>query len=417
MTRKIKCLLSVVLAICMLLSFASCSYKQAEIYSKNLLEGYTRTETEKVTVSEAFIKALTNFSFELNKRVTEKDGKNVVISPLSAYICFAMVANGAQGETRTEMEKTLGMKVEDVNENLYAFVNGLYSSENCSVKLADSIWFRDDKNVLQVRKEFLQLMVDWFDADIYSAPFNDATVTDINNWVKNKTDGLIDKLVEELGANDMMVLINAVLFEAKWAEEYSSDNVINNYTFQNYNNTESNVTMLSSTESCFYAGKNFTGTSKYYDGNKYRLVTLLPNEGVDVYDFLGSLTPETWSEMFKNFKPICVELVMPEFKCEFEKELNDVLKDMGTKLAFTDNADFSGMDNTVADMYVSLIKQKAYICVDRKGTKAAAATSAIMTNKSAAPNEATVVLDRPYVYAIIDNATKVPIFIGVNVGF
>ena len=85
----------------MLLSFASCSYKQAEIYSKNLLEGYTRTETEKVTVSEAFIKALTNFSFELNKRVTEKDGKNVVISPLSAYICFAMVANGAQGETRT----------------------------------------------------------------------------------------------------------------------------------------------------------------------------------------------------------------------------------------------------------------------------------------------------------------------------
>ena len=76
MTRKIKCLLSVVLAICMLLSFASCSYKQAEIYSKNLLEGYTRTETEKVTVSEAFIKALTNFSFELNKRVTEKNGKN-----------------------------------------------------------------------------------------------------------------------------------------------------------------------------------------------------------------------------------------------------------------------------------------------------------------------------------------------------
>ena len=133
-------------------------------------------------------------------------------------------------------------------------------------------------------------MVDWFDADIYSAPFNDATVTDINNWVKNKTDGLIDKLVEELGPNDMMVLINAVLFEAKWAEGYESDNVINNYTFQNYNKTESNVTMLVSTEYGLFKGKNYMGTAKDYDGKKYSLVTILPNEGVDVYDLLNSFT-------------------------------------------------------------------------------------------------------------------------------
>ena len=415
--KRIKSILCVVLAALTLLAFSSCSYKQAELYSKNLLDGYTRNETEKVAVSAEFIKALTDFSLELNKRVTEKDGKNVVISPLSAYICLAMVANGAKGETRTEMEKTLGMKVEDVNENLYAFVNGLYSSKNCSVKLADSIWFRDDKNVLKVREDFLQLMVDWYDADIYSSPFDDSTVKDINNWVKNKTDGLIDKLVEELGSNDMMVLINAVLFEAKWAEEYKSDNVINNYTFQNYNKTESNVTMLVSTEYGLFKGKNYMGTAKDYDGKKYSLVTILPNEGVDVYDLLNSFTSQTWSEMFENKMGItAVELIMPEFKCEFEKKLNDVLEDMGTKLAFTDNADFSGMDNTKADMYVSLIKQKAYICVDRKGTKAAAATSATMTNKSTPPRDETIVLDRPYIYAIVDKATNVPIFIGVNVG-
>ena len=399
-------------------------YEQVQLSVANLLSDFSRSATKEVTVSKELVKALNDFTFTMNKLITEKDGKNTVVSPLSAFICLSMLANGTKGEARSQMEKALGMKIEDLNENLYAFVNGLYSSENCKMSIADSFWFRDAEGALKVKDEYLQIIADWYNAEIFKAPFDSTTLSDINNWCSNKTDGLIKKILDSIPDNAMIYLINAVLFDAKWEEEYKDSDVIKNFEFNNYDGSTKFVTMLRSTGRVYLTGSDCIGTRKDYDGGKYSLVTLLPSKGVDIYNFISSLDADKWSSIWssnsKNYG-YEVNLMMPEFKTETEMGLNEVLQTMGMVDIFTPKADFSGMaDCAIGDLAVSNVKQKAYIEVTKEGTKAAAVTVVEMFATSVGPDDTktvSIVLDRPYVYAIVDNSTGCPIFIGANINF
>ena len=448
MRKKLLAIMSIILASCILFSCVACGSKQInnetkadatkeetnaettekikheqiELSVTNLLSDFSRSASTDVSVSAELVKALNDFTFTMNKLITKKDGKNVIVSPLSAFICLAMLANGTKGESRTQMEKALGMKIEDLNENLYAFVNGLYTSENCKMSIADSFWFRDADGVLNVRDEYLQVIADWYDAEIFKAKFDNQTLNDINNWCSNKTDGLIDKILDNIPSNAMMYLINAVLFDAKWEVEYKDSNVIKDYTFNNYNGTTKTVTMLRSSESVYLTGTDCIGTRKDYDGGKYSLVTLLPNKGVDIYNFISSLDANKWKSIWesrsKNWE-YDVNLLMPEFKTESEMGLNEVLQTMGMVDIFSPKADLTGIAKcSVGDLVVSNVKQKAYIEVTKEGTKAAAVTIVEMVATSVGPGETktvSIILDRPYVYAIVDNSTGCPIFIGANI--
>ena len=144
-------------------------------------------------------------------------------------------------------------------------------------------------------------------------------------------------------------------------------------------------------------------------------MTILPeDENVDINEFIANLTPEEYWE-FWNSQDDSMEVytVMPEFKSEYDIHLPAILSDMGMKDAFSDtDADFSNM--TKKDVYISDVIHKTYIEVDRKGTKAAAATAVVMTEKCIAePDPARyVTCDRPYAYAIVDKDTGLPVFLG-----
>ena len=428
---------SMLLAISILFTSVSCSpvkesgkvttektvVEVKELQSQNLLDGYQSSITDKGEVTKEFKDALNDFSFKLYKAVTEKNGKNVIVSPLSVYICLALIANGAEGETRSQMEEVLGMKVEEVNESLYNFVDSLSSSEKCKVSIANSVWLKDTNGNIKVNSEYLQEIADWYDSEIYKAPFDETTLKDINNWCSNKTDGLINKILDEINPQSVAYLINAVLFDAKWENAYKDQDIIENYDFTNYDKTKTKVTMLHSREGVYYTGKDFVGTQKRYAGGQYSLVVLLPNSDVDIYDFVNSLDRDKWAQVimshFARNSLVDVNLLMPEFESESEMPLNDVLQSMGMKDAFNSNADFTNMFNESkkGDFCISSIKQKAIIKVNKEGTKAAAVTIGEMTATAVEPPITTVniTLDRPFVYAIVDNFTFCPLFVGVNV--
>ena len=122
------------------------------------------------------------------------DGKNTLISPLSILTALAMATNGANGETKEEMEDALGMTTEELNAFFASYFERLPQNENAKLSLADSIWFRDDGR-FSVRDEFLQTNADYYHAGAYRAPFDRGTVDDINAWVKEKTDGMIERLI------------------------------------------------------------------------------------------------------------------------------------------------------------------------------------------------------------------------------
>lgn len=407
--------LCITLAVITVLSCVSCSsavLPAKAIEADELSAGYFRMTDESGTVSDDFKSEITDLSMTLFRKLVTNDKENDLVSPISAILCLAMLANGADGNTKKQIENVLGMDVDTLNECMYAYTSSLYSSDNCSVNIANSIWFRNNDNKLQISEDFLQTNADWYDAQIYSAPFNSSTVNDINNWCKEQTDGMIDNIIDRIDADTVMYLINALAFDAKWAYEYKSED-IKNGTFTCYDGTPKKVTMLNSIENVYISDDGVTGFVKDYKEGKYSFMALLPDKGTDIFDFVDTLDGDRWNSLLEKRENVFVDVKMPEFSYSAKMNLNEVLKDMGMTDMFTDNADFTKLGSYEGEnLSCSQIDQKTYISVDSNGTKAAAVSWAISGCSGAIADEY-VSLNRPFVYAIIDNASGIPLFVGV----
>ncbi len=418
MKRMLRNAILLILIACMLVSTMTMSGCMASIKAEEISADYTRTATEEGKVTDAFVAAMADFSLTLaNTTVAmEKETKaNHLISPLSAMICLSMIANGAEGETLSQMETVLGMKISDLNKALYAYTESLYVGDDCKVSVADSIWYRDGDS-FTVREEFLQTCADWYKAQQYAAPFDESTRKDINNWVEKYTDGMIDSILDEpIPADTVMYVINALVFDAKWEEEYEKKDVLT-ASFTSPDGTKTSVEMLCSEESRYLTVEGGFGVAKPYKGTAYCFVGLLPNEGTDVYDFAASLDGADWVAMWGAMTREAVYTRIPEFSYDSDMRLTPVLQEMGmTDLFDSAKADLAGIGGgSGGNLYCDGVYQKTFIQVDRNGTKAAAITWGENKCESAMPVEPKYVyLDRPFVYAIVDNATGLPLFVGV----
>ncbi len=402
-------IISLLLALVTAFSLVSC----ASVKAKELSADYNRKSTEQGSVSDDFIRNTAKLSIDLLKKTVTKDGENDLVSPLSALLCISLISNGAEGNTKAQLETLLGSDIDSHNKAAYAFVNSLYTSDDCKINIANSIWFREKG--MNVKPEFLQKNADWYDAEVYASPFDGQTVKDINNWCKKETDGMIDNIIDRIDADTVMYLINALAFDAKWLNKYEKKD-IKDRLFTSYDGARSEVDMLFSDESVYYDAEGFTGFSKSYIGNKYSFVGLLPNDGEDIYELVASLDGEKWLNIMNSQKKEAVKAGIPEFTYDSEMNLTEPLKALGvTDLFDSGLADLSATGSSeLGRLYCDSVRQKTFIQVDRNGTKAAAVTWGMNKAETAAPVEThEVILDRPFVYAIIDNSTSLPLFIGV----
>ncbi|MBE6876016.1 MAG: serine protease [Ruminococcus sp.] len=400
---KFKKLISVVSS-CVLLS--GCGAVQET--SANLTAS---VQSQPVSVSEPgtdFQSSQMQFAVRLfQQTASEHADENVLVSPLSVMLALSMTANGADGQTLSEMEQVLGNPVSDLNQNLYSYTQNLPSGEKAKFSLANSIWFR---NGLNVKQEFLQTDADYYQADVYQEDFSPETCGKINKWVSRKTDGMIDSIIDEISADTRMYLINALSFDAEWLHIYKDTDIHENQEFTSADGTKQTVTMMHSSENSYLKSEQATGFIKpYADG--YSFVALLPDEKISVDDYITSLNPESVSAMLTNAQDTEVSVNMPKFKNEFETSLADGLASMGMPTAFSGIADFSGISDT--SLYIENVLHKTFIEVDERGTKAGAVTAVIMDENCIEFSEPkAVTLDRPFVYMIIDNQENLPLFIG-----
>jgi len=411
--RTVRIILSLLLLVVLVFNIVSCA---VEVKAYDLMEGITPSGAEGREADDEFTDAMSDFAFKLfASSLTENE--NSLISPLSVMVALAMTANGAAGETLAEMEALLGggMTIEKLNEYLKTYVEGLPSDSKYKLSLANSIWFRDD--VFSVEKDFLQTNANYYKAAAYKAPFDDKLIADVNNWVKENTDGLIDKILESIDPNTVMYLINALVFDAEWENKYEKKDITDNYDFTNINGNVKKVSMMKSLEGRYLILDNATGFAKYYSGGKYSFVALLPDEGVKFYDFIKSLDGKKFAEALKNAEQTEVSAYLPAFEYKYNFMMNEALAALGMPTAFNqDKADFSKLGS--GDLYIGSVIHKTYIQVDANGTKAAAVTKVGINLKSApAEPEKKVILDRPFVYVIVDNTTNLPVFIGTVIDF
>lgn len=350
----------------------------------------------------------TDFAITLFQNTAE-DGENTLISPLSVMSALAMTANGAEGETLTQMENATGMQISELNSYLRNYMD----AQTDQLKLANSIWFNNDSR-LSVEQSFLETNAGFFRADLYEAPMNDETLKAINDWVNTKTDGTIPEILDAIPEDAMMYLVNALAFEAEWPEVYLETSV-REATFTKEDGSSQTVELMHSTESKYIEDEFATGFIKPYKDGKYAFVALLPKEGVSVADYVASLSGATLQEMLSNPVDTTVYAAIPKFEAEYDVDMADVLKAMGMTDAFSvDNADFSRMGSCESgNLYISRVLHKTFITVAERGTTAGAATVVEMLAGSAfIPEPKQVTLDRPFVYMLIDCEENLPFFIG-----
>ena len=367
-------------------------------------------------LSQSMQNDILDFSIDFFKHQIEDD-ENTIVSPQSLYFALGMTINGANGDTQQELINTLckGSDLQEFNDNISALIN---QTDTKTCNIANSIWLRDVQD-LSLNSEFKKSSEEYFKSEIYTKKFDGKFVDTVNKWVSKNTDGMIDTILNEVPSEDtMMYLINAICFDAKWNDKYDDVQINENGKFTNSKGDIQDVVMLNSTEDTYLCDEQSTGFLKYYLGGKYAFMGILPNEDVSINDYMESLTGDSFINLYRSKisgNSVNVKVTIPEFKCTSEYLLNDTLKDMGISSAFDEfSADFSNMiDSNTHKLYMGKVIQKAYIQVDRNGTKASAITSISMNEATAMLETYQVYLDRPFIYAIMDTDTELPIFMGV----
>lgn len=409
MKHSIKAALSLICLISLLFSLISCRRINAEELSAN----YQRQISSVTSPSKESEEALLDLTISLFQNVSDKEKNNLVISPLSAALCLSLIANGASGETLSQIENTLSCSINDLNSALYALQSRLLY-ENSPVYIANSLWF-NDRVAFSPNSDFLQRNADYYSAKVYRSVFDSKTRDDINLWCKENTDGMIGKILDEIDVSSVLYMISAISFVDEWKEKYEKADIIDNFDFNCYDKTVSKVTALRSSENIYLETLDAVGFAKSYKDEKYSLVALLPNEEKDVFELISSLSAKKWSEMWSQRTHRTVNVILPEFGSENEFDLKESMMELGITDLFSEQlADLSALGKCdEGRLYCDLLKQKTYIKVDRSGTKAAAVTFGSDKANAEDPGEiATVFLDRPFVYAIVENESGLPLFIG-----
>ena len=406
-----KKLIAILLVFAMTLSLTACS----QVSANDLMKDVPAKAVDVLPDMDAGSAAAADFGVRLFQTSME-EGKNTLISPLSVLYALAMTANGADGETLAQMEQVLGMDCDNLNSYMLAYLDLLPEAKEYKMSLANSIWFKDDPNFV-VEQDFLQTNADYYGASIYKAAFDDGTKNDINNWVKEHTDGMIPEIIDKIPDEAIMYLVNALAFEAEWAD-VSEEHQIREGRFTMENGTRQDVDMMHSEEYTYLEDDMATGFIKYYKDRKYAFVALLPNEGISISQYVDSLTGEHLRDLLNNPQDVTVFSTMPKFETEYDIEMSEVLQEMGMTDAFDWRvADFSRLGTYNVDgmnICINRVLHQTIISVTEQGTRAGAATAVEMVAEGAMEIEEfkEVVLDRPFVYMLIDCETNLPFFIG-----
>ena len=393
-----------------------------EYTATNLTSDVNKLTLETSGIPYSDINALSNASTQLLGVISEEEGdtSNVLLSPTSIMMAFGMLENGASGDTLSQMETVIngGLSIENTNPVLYDIYTRFNESEDVTWNVANSIWLKNDGNASLV-PDFLDKAASYYGAEVWMANFDQSTVDDINNWVNEETLEMIPHIIDDLSPNARMCLINAIAFEGEWEVEYTEDDILEDGSFTNADGTLSEVPMLFSEEDNYFTLGDGIGFMRPYKGGEYSFVGILPNEGMTVNEYIASIGDESFAEAIANREYGEVYVKIPEFTTEFNIELSETLQAMGIESAFTEDAEFTnllvGENGEEWPVCISKVIHKTFIEVNREGTRAAAVTAIEMEDCALAlpaDEPIWIELDRPFVYAIVDNATGLPVFLG-----
>ncbi|AFY34357.1 serpin family protein [Calothrix sp. PCC 7507] len=402
-----------------LLSVLGCSQvnSSTSALAQSRLPETESTLQKKTAISDTkIVEANNKFGFKLFSEVLKNNSseKNVFISPSSVAIALAMTYNGASGSTQQVMAKTLelqGMDLQAINSGYKRLKNLLENPEaKVQLTIANSLWADKDASF---RSDFLQKAQDFYQAKVTTLNFQNAEAPNIiNNWVKENTNGKINKIVGAVEPEQVLFLINAIYFKGQWSNAFDKSKTTAYPFYLTSGKQKQHQMMPQNGEYQYQETEQFQAVSLPYgkDG-KISFYIFLPKPNSNLKALQQNLNSENWEKWMTQFKKREGFIRLPKFKTDYEVTLNDALKALGMEEAFSSKADFSGMGKNLA---ISQVKHKTFVEVNEEGTEAAASTSVgiVATSLREKPEPFRMIVDRPFFCAIRDRTTGSVLFMG-----
>ena len=367
---------------------------------------------------KTIIESDNRFGIKLFKAIDEFQGdKNIFISPLSAAMALGMTLNGAEGSTRLAMEETLelsGLTPEQINASYRRLMNLLVELDpTVELGIANSIWHRDEGRTPEIA--FLDACQQSFDALVTAMDFSDEGAADIiNGWVEEHTNGRIEQIVQSpISADVIMFLINAIYFRGSWTYRFDEDLTEDGYFYRPDGSPVPCRMMSQRGRFRHYDHEDFRVLDLPYGGGAFRMTIFLPRPGGDLDSLLARIDPQSFDSQQMNYwlgflQADSLDVYLPKFTVEYELELREVLSALGMEIAFTPQADFTGMF-AGGGVWIDKVKHKAFVEVDEQGTTAAAVTSVVMIDGI---DDSLFSVDRPFMFIIREAESGTMLFIG-----
>ncbi len=372
-----------------------------------------------VRVSAPFASQTTDFAFETFKQVNAAEGvgKNIFISPLSLHIALGMILTGANGQTATEIQKTLKLDAQtlaEANQTYQTLLTNLPKADPAvTLTLANSVWYRQE---FTVEKSFQDVLRDTFSAEVSAQDFGSpATKDKINAWASSKTNAKIPKVLDEIKRDDVLFLLNALYFKGNWKTKFDPTRTVDN-PFTLATGGQKSVRMMRMNESIRRAFRpGYTAFElPYGSGDRFAMTVLLPNnpgtgsEKLTADALIQSFTAADWKQLQQDMIEGKLDIGLPKFTFSYAINVTDVLKKLGMPMAFTAQADFTKI-NTKGGLLLSFVKQNTFVAVDETGTEAAAVTTGGIGLTSLPQS---YLCDHPFVVIIHEKTSGTVLFMG-----
>lgn len=382
--------------------------------------------TKRQALSEDFTEAYHDFAMETSAELFKGSSGNMVYSPLSLYYALALACNGAEGDTQEEMLELLGYDemeqlaadCKESFEKLYYVPNdknnkpneyGEYAPESrYTLKLANSLWVDD---AIELKDAYTKSAAERFYADMFKGDLQSAeTAAKKSQWVSEHTNGLLTPSEEPANAQAVLSIINTVYFYDEWITNFQKEATAEDqFTLADGSQVTCDFMNRIEFSSGFRRGENYTASSMALKNG--RMTFVLPNEGTDVHDLvkdeelLEAVLRDGGESLFGK-----VTWKVPKFSYGCKTEMADMLKTLGMEDAFSGDADFSNMTDSET-MFISDVMQNAHLGIDENGVEAAAFTEILFCGAALPKDEAEMILDRPFLYAVEHNGQI--LFIGI----
>lgn len=360
------------------------------------------------------VNADNTFTFNLFNKIHDSGGHNVMVSPLSISLALSMTLNGAEGSTKADMISALGLKglsVDEINQIYSDLITALKKADpGVVMNIANSIWIRKSFSVLE---PFIAENQKYYDARVERLDFNQAALNTINSWVNEKTNTKIPKILDQISAEEIMFLINAIYFNGKWQIQFEKSRTQDG-AFSLGSVGSVNVPLMKVKDKYGYSEQSgYEALKMPYGRGKYGMIILLPDVGKTPDQLVKLMSPSAWENLKTALaSPSTVDVWLPRFKFTWESDLNDILSSLGMSVAFSpDQADFSKI-NSGGHLFITKVKHKTFIDVNEEGTEAAATTSVGIGVTSIGPGGLEFHVTRPFLFFITEEDTGAILFAG-----